>query len=228
MSAVAVVQDWVAEGQRPAGQPGEVGRDHGAGAAWSYPAVKDAEGRVWRPVVDWEDFYEVSSDGRVRSIDRPGVVGRELRPSTSCTGGYEQVNLSANGEKKCARVHVLVAAAFIGPRPEGFVTRHLDGSCRNNRADNLAYGTKAENFWDIATHNPESRLALALCPVGHHIAGANAYRAPDRATGRTCQACRLTAAWASRQRRRSGTSVSPEERTAYANQRYLDLKEEAA
>ncbi|WP_076260830.1 hypothetical protein [Intrasporangium flavum] len=45
-----VVADWVAAGARPAGQPGRVGRNHGAGASWSYPAVKTDEGRVffWR------------------------------------------------------------------------------------------------------------------------------------------------------------------------------------
>lgn len=47
-----------AEGRRPAGQPGEVGRNHGAGASWSYPAVKDTDGRVWY----WRDT--TSSAGR--------------------------------------------------------------------------------------------------------------------------------------------------------------------
>ena len=41
--------DWVAEGQRPAGQPGEVGGRYGA--AFVYPAVTDPTGRVWH----WRD-----------------------------------------------------------------------------------------------------------------------------------------------------------------------------
>lgn len=41
--------DWVAEGQRPAGQPGRVNREHRV-SGWSYPAVQLADGRVfyWR------------------------------------------------------------------------------------------------------------------------------------------------------------------------------------
>ena len=56
MSAVveATVTDWTAGGARPAGQPGTVGRNHGAGASWSYPAVKIADGAVlyWRHTTD--------------------------------------------------------------------------------------------------------------------------------------------------------------------------------
>lgn len=72
MSTVATVQDWVAEGQRPAGQPGEVGRDHGAGASWSYPAVKDAEGRVW--------FWRETTDSAGRWIEAPPMLADSFAP----------------------------------------------------------------------------------------------------------------------------------------------------
>lgn len=53
-TAAPVITDWTAEGHRPAGQPGEVGRNHGAGASWTYPAVKTEDGRVlyWRDTTD--------------------------------------------------------------------------------------------------------------------------------------------------------------------------------
>jgi hypothetical protein len=51
------------------------------------------------------------------------------------------------------RVHNLVAAAFIGPRPPGCPhTRHLDGCSTNNHYTNLAYGTAKENGADSSRH----------------------------------------------------------------------------
>jgi len=67
-----VVADWTAEGRRPAGQPGEVGRNHGAGAAWSYPAVKDAEGRVW--------FWRDTTDSAGRWILAPVRLAESFAP----------------------------------------------------------------------------------------------------------------------------------------------------
>jgi transposase len=49
-------------------------------------------------------------------------------------------------------VHALVALAFIGPRPNGQVVRHLDGDKKNNRPDNLAYGEKWVNAADARRH----------------------------------------------------------------------------
>ena len=51
-------------------------------------------------------------------------------------------------ENKNGKVASLVAFAFIGPRPDGNVVRHLDGNKDNNRADNLAYGTHQDNADD--------------------------------------------------------------------------------
>lgn len=45
-----------------------------------------------------------------------------------------------------AAVHILVAEAFLGPRPGGMEEcRHLDGDKLNNRADNLRWGTRPGN-----------------------------------------------------------------------------------
>jgi hypothetical protein len=62
-----------------------------------------------------------------------------------------------------------VLEAFIGPRPENCEVRHLDGDPSNNRLDNLAWGTKAENQADKVRHgtilrgtaNPASKLTEA-------------------------------------------------------------------
>ena len=46
-------------------------------------------------------------------------------------------------------VHKLVALTFLGPCPEGKEVLHNDGDPKNNRLDNLRYGTRTENILDV-------------------------------------------------------------------------------
>jgi hypothetical protein len=72
--------------------------------------------------------------------------------------GYERVSAHRRGSSDgqwqtySLPVHVAVALAFHGPRPEGTQVRHVDGHQQNNRADNLAYGTPSENGEDKRRH----------------------------------------------------------------------------
>lgn len=108
---------------------------------------------VWKPVVGYEDLYEVSSLGRVRGLDRwtnhingakQQVRGRVLRPKT-CRGGYREVSLRKNESYKTLLVHGVVAEAFLGSRPLGMQVNHRDGDKPNNHVKNLEYCTPSEN-----------------------------------------------------------------------------------
>src|SRR5690606_19120597 len=63
--------------------------------------------------------------------------------------GYQLVHVKRGlGRKAKERrpVHQLVALAFIGPKPDPSLhTRHLNCVKSDNRPENLAYGTAAEN-----------------------------------------------------------------------------------
>jgi hypothetical protein len=85
--------------------------------------------------------YRVHDDGRIESKRHPGVF---LSPET-VKGGYLRVKLSIGGQQQHHLVHVLVAAAFIGPRPEGKEVNHKDGIKTNNAVANLEYVTPSEN-----------------------------------------------------------------------------------
>lgn len=107
----------------------------------------------WKPVEGHEESYEVSDRGRVRSLDREVLYsdgrrarrrGRVLKPRSD-SSGYYQVGLYRDGKERMALVHHLVAAAYIGPRPEGYEVNHIDGDRTNNRAENLEYVTPDEN-----------------------------------------------------------------------------------
>jgi len=107
---------------------------------------------VWRPVVGHEDRYEVSRFGEVRHRYR-----RTIRKLSVGSSGYLLVSLSKPGRRAgnvTLNVHVLVAAAFIGPRPAGYDICHNDGDKTNNRADNLRYAPRVWNIrekWDHGT-----------------------------------------------------------------------------
>lgn len=123
----------------------------------------------WRAVPDWEGWYEVSDTGIVRSVDRTinfsdGRV-RKYRGKILSTYtddfGYLKVTMKANGHFERVHVHVLVAAAHIGPRPPGKQVRHWDGNHTNNSRKNLRYGTAQENADDtsrLGRWNPKSKL----------------------------------------------------------------------
>lgn len=110
----------------------------------------------WKPVPGREGEYEVSNQGRIRSLDRAVVQqrkGKMLSPGRS-SNGYPSVVL---GKKDSRTLHSIVAAAFYGPCPQGMQIRHLDGDRSNAAADNLRYGTPAEDGADRVRHGRSVR-----------------------------------------------------------------------
>lgn len=110
----------------------------------------------WKPCVGYAN-YEVSTYGNVRSIDHSkwnGPVGfgfhkgRVLKPGIG-SHGYPNVQL---GKGKVRTVHSLVLETFIGPRPLGMESRHLDGNRLNARLENLEWNTPKQNGRDKITH----------------------------------------------------------------------------
>ena len=111
----------------------------------------------WRPVVGWDGLYEVSNKARVRSLRRGGMILRSKRNR----GGHWIVALTRGGKPTGGLVHRLVAEAFIGPAPfEGAIVRHLNGDPADNRIDNLAWGTHADNLADAVRHGTQGRGEL--------------------------------------------------------------------
>ena len=113
----------------------------------------------WRPIPGFEGEYEVSDQGRVRSLDRivmccgpeKGMYesvkkGKILSCSTQKRGSYQTLPIKG----KTFKVHSLVLLAFVGPRPKDHDVCHIDGDARNNNLSNLKYGLRSENNYDCA------------------------------------------------------------------------------
>lgn len=149
----------------------------------------------WRPVVGFEDAYEVSDLGNVRSVERtvirrngrPHRVRSKVRAAKTTQKGYRNVTLIRDAKSTSHMVHKLVALAFIGPKPSpDHMIRHLNGVPADNRAGNLAWGTASENQLDALLHGTHHQAAKTHCPRGHPLSGVNLRVRHGR---RICIAC---------------------------------------
>ena len=152
----------------------------------------------WLPVNGYAGIYEVSSHGRVRSVDRTvtysdGRVcrrkGKVLSAGLSKRGGYPLVSLYTQGKNQSHYVHSLVAETFIGPRPEGTEVCHNDGSKTNNHVGNLYYGTSSDNELDKVRHGTHYNAAKMHCPLGHELFAENIPPSIAKLGRRQCRAC---------------------------------------
>lgn len=104
----------------------------------------------WLPITGFEGIYEVSNQGRVRSVERVikvfrgrghhirRVNERILRPSHGIEGRL-RVTLHNDGIATHREVHDIVLEAFVGPRPPGARPRFANGHYNDCRAQNLSW-----------------------------------------------------------------------------------------
>lgn len=107
----------------------------------------------WRDIVGFEGFYQVSSIGRCRSLDRtvksrwgtPKPLKGRIRVPGVQREGYLMVLLNRDGKSFKRYVHRMVAEAFIKNPQSHPQINHIDGNKSNNAANNLEWTTGSEN-----------------------------------------------------------------------------------
>lgn len=107
----------------------------------------------WKPIEGYENIYEISSFGRIKSCKRiikykNGVEHHSkehiIKPFLS--KGYNRIRLCKNNTQKRFLVHRLVAKAFI-PNPNNYtIINHIDSNRRNNNVNNLEWCTQSHNI----------------------------------------------------------------------------------
>ncbi len=86
----------------------------------------------------------------------PGLIWRKLSGSKDDFGRL-RIGLRGADKLKYRKIHSLIMETFIGLRPNGMVSRHLNGNVQDNRLENLAYGTQKENMHDRVLHGTSNR-----------------------------------------------------------------------
>lgn len=104
---------------------------------------------LWKPVKGFEGFYEVSSEGRVRGVDRIDLLGRRRKGKIISINSVQQVMLSRNGKKKNCLVQKLVVDAFLEKPQADEKLVHVDGNPKNNCVENLRWRKKAKRKRNI-------------------------------------------------------------------------------
>lgn len=109
--------------------------------------------RGFKKIPGYENYY-VTRAGEILSTF--GGRNRILLTRRLDRAGYKFVRLTKKKHRSPWTIHHLVLLAFVGPRPEGMETRHLDGNKTNNDLKNLRYGTCKENYNDRRRHGTDN------------------------------------------------------------------------
>ena len=157
---------------------------------------------LWRPVVGFEGFYEVSNLGHVRSLPRIITYpsgrtcrwqGKALAPGR--TGDRLTVALCDAEGQTSHYVHELVLTAFVGPCPDGMEGCHNNGNGTDNNVLNLRWDTRSENTFDRVRHGTHHAKNREACPLEHLLVMPNLVQAKWIKRGhRSCLACNITSA----------------------------------
>ena len=110
-------------------------------------------GEVWKLIpIEGNDKYLVSNMGNVYSNHRGGKV---LKGGLS--HGYRTVTLCVNEKQKCYKIATLVTMTFIRMRREEEVVRHLNDVKTDDRLENLALGSRLDNYDDAVRNGAHVR-----------------------------------------------------------------------
>lgn len=108
---------------------------------------------IWKDITGYENSYQISNIGNVRSKDRVVLYidkrkrifpGQTMKLNID-TKGYYKVNLRKNNKFKSLRIHKLVAEHFLKKEIGKDIVNHKDGNKLNNCVDNLEFVTISEN-----------------------------------------------------------------------------------
>lgn len=127
---------------------------------------------IWKDIPGYEGYYQVSTLGRIRSLDR--VVFNSSHPNgmhlkekllvaSPDLDRYLGVNLSKNGVRQSVKVHRLVAQTFLENPENKPEVNHKDLNKQNNRVENLEWCLRAENERHSRNNGMKNLVANKRC-----------------------------------------------------------------
>lgn len=111
---------------------------------------------IWLPIPGYEDSYEASDFGQIRSVPREQarpnrwctttihfLKGRTLKPHINKKGySYHQLGAGAKNKKE---THYWIAITFLGPKIGLLEVNHKNGIKEDNRIVSIEWVSRAEN-----------------------------------------------------------------------------------
>lgn len=133
---------------------------------------------IWRDILGYEGLYQVSNEGRVRSLNYNKTKQIKIIKPFISRCGYLIVLFSMNGKRKHFQVHRLVAEAFI-PNPNNYPqVNHKDENPENNRVENLEwcdcfyninYGKRTEKARKKLLNHPQKSKQIYQYTIGGEL-----------------------------------------------------------
>lgn len=118
---------------------------------------------IWKDVVGYEGFYEVSNYGRIKSLSKKAknkngyrITKEKIMKNVLKNNGYSAITLYKNKKSKTYLIHRLVAQAFINNPHDYPCINHKDENKLNNRIDNLEWCTPKYNN-NYGLHNEKMK-----------------------------------------------------------------------
>lgn len=130
---------------------------------------------TWLPVVGFEGRYSVSDLGNVMSMNYRGTGMMRLLVPAATWDGYVRVCLLKDGKQVSKRIHSLVMAAFVGPRPSKHDINHKSGVKTDNSLSNLEYCSSSQN----RLHAYKIGAQVPMCGEAHPSAKLNEEKVRD-------------------------------------------------
>jgi len=103
---------------------------------------------IWKPVRGYEGLYEISSRGRIKSMNYNNTGKEGVMSPTISQRGYYCLYIWKDKKKKRFNIHILVAMAFLDHVPnglKGLIIDHIDNNKLNNFVENLQKTTVRVN-----------------------------------------------------------------------------------
>ena len=115
----------------------------------------DNEMEIWKDIIEFEGFYQISNLGRVKNLSRnvescygtKRTIKEKILSPSKDREGYYIVSLSKENKKKTKPIHRLVALSFLDNPMDKKTINHIDGIKTNNKLSNLEWNTHSENSY---------------------------------------------------------------------------------
>lgn len=130
---------------------------------WNCNGGNMINNELWKDIDGFENYYQISSFGRIKSKERDIVCGKAKFKSkerylksweckTHNNDSYLYITLCVNGKHYKKSIHRLVATAFIPNNNNMPEVNHKDGNKHNNKVENLEWVTEKQNqqhSWEV-------------------------------------------------------------------------------